>query len=160
MYVYFISQMRIHLSYWGIHKKWCMEIGFYIFYICSLKHTFDIRVFITHHKNLRKPAEIRNFLTRLLITVNPYVTLLDNIHLLNTAYFCENLIKYRLFIKVLKQLFLPKIYSNIRNNPYVATNNFLKTAENRHHCPCACQVICVFVANYHQKQKIYILATQ
>lgn len=94
------------------------------------------------------------------LAVNPYVTLPDNIHLLNTAYFCENLIKYRLFIKVLKQLFLPKIYSNIRNNPYVATNNFLKTAENRHHCPCACQVICVFVANYHQKQKIYILATQ
>ena len=74
MYVYFISQMRIHLSYWGTHKKWCMEIGFYIFYICSLKHTFDIRDFIIHHKNLRKPAEIRHFLTRPLITVNPYVT--------------------------------------------------------------------------------------
>jgi len=103
---------------------------------------------------------IKNFYEILRAAVNPYVTLPDNIHLLNTAYFCENLIKYRLFIKVLKQLFLPKIYSNIRNNPYVATNNFLKTAENRHHCPCACQVICVFVANYHQKQKIYILATQ
>ena len=74
MYIYFISQMRIHLSYWGTQKKWCMEIGFYIFYICSLKHTFDIRVFVTHHKNLRKPAEIRRFLTSLLITVNPYVT--------------------------------------------------------------------------------------
>lgn len=70
MYVYFISQMRIHLSYWGTQKKWCMEIGFYIFYICSLKHTFDIRVFVTHHKNLRKPAEIRHFLTNQFITVN------------------------------------------------------------------------------------------
>ena len=73
MYVYFISQMRIHLSYWGTHKKWCMEIGFYIFYICSLKHTFDIRVFIMYLKNLRKPAEIRHFLTHRFITVNPYV---------------------------------------------------------------------------------------
>ena len=66
--------MRIHLSYWGSHEKWCMEIGFYIFYICSLKHTFDIRVFIMHLKNLRKPAEIRRFLTNQFITVNPYVT--------------------------------------------------------------------------------------
>ena len=74
MYVYFISQTRIHLSYWGTHKKWCMEIGFYIFYICSLKHTFDIRFFIMHLKNLRKPAEIRHFLTNQFITVNPYVT--------------------------------------------------------------------------------------
>lgn len=80
MYVYFISQMRIHLSYWGTHKKWCMEIGFYIFYICSLKHTFDILDFITHHKNLRKPAKIRHFSTNQFITVNPYVTLSDKLY--------------------------------------------------------------------------------
>ena len=108
MYVYFISQMRIHLSYWGTQKKWCMEIGFYIFYICSLKHTFDIRDFIIHHENLRKPAEIRNFLTRLLITVNPYASLPGKPYLLNTADFCGILIKHRLISKVKKYHFLPK----------------------------------------------------
>ena len=88
MYVYFISQMRIHLSYWGTHKKWCMEIGFYIFYICSLKHTFDIRVFITHFKNLRKPAEIRNFLTNLFMPVNPYVSWADGVAMVSFWRFC------------------------------------------------------------------------
>lgn len=85
--------MRIHLSYWGTQKKWCMEIGFYIFYICSLKHTFDIRVLITHRKNLRKPAEIRHFLTDQFITVNPHVNLPDKQHMQKTADFQENLIK-------------------------------------------------------------------
>lgn len=51
-----------------------MEIVFYIFYIYSLKHTIDIRGFISYHKNLRKPAEIRIFLTNQFMTVNPYVT--------------------------------------------------------------------------------------
>ena len=65
----------------GNTKKWCMEIGFYIFYICSLKHTFDIRVLIAHRKNLRKPAEIRYFLINQFITVNPYVNLPDKQHM-------------------------------------------------------------------------------
>ena len=89
MYVYFISQMRIHLSYWGTHKKWCMEIGFYIFYICSLKHTFDIRVFIIHHKNLRKPAEIWHFLTNQFITVNKTVSFCRVWYRLKTAEICD-----------------------------------------------------------------------
>ena len=112
-----------------------MEIGFYIFYICSLKHTFDIRVFIIYLKNLRKPAEIRYFLTNQFITVNPYVRFLIGLCKLTPEETCENLLISLTLSNCKMSKFIQNILK-IRTGPLGSIKSTLKPARTRRSSPC------------------------
>ena len=131
------TRFRGRFRYEKIMKTICFLYDLTVFQPIPKSHIFTLHFCSPYVANLKNPRFLRHtqgISHQSQFAVNPYVTLPDKSYLQKPRISAE----FRLYIKVKKRQFLQKTSSNIRTSPYVTTNNFLKTAENRHRRPCVC----------------------